>query len=63
MTIFTKKTKSFYSYFKYQWLDKMKAKKPSMEELGKMIEEIHKDPELMEIAKKFVIRHGGRIPE
>lgn len=41
----------------------MKAKKPSMEELGKMIQEIHKDPELMGIAKKFVIRHGGRISE
>ena len=31
-------------------------------ELKKAIEELHKDPELMEIAKKFVIRHGGRIP-
>ena len=41
----------------------MKTKKPSMEKLKKMLEEIHKDPELMEIAKKFVIRHGGRIPD
>ncbi len=40
----------------------MKRKKPSFEELEKSIEELHKDPELMEIAKKFVIRHGGRIP-
>ena len=40
----------------------MKAKKPSMEELEKMIEEVHIDPELMEIAKNFVRRHGGRIP-
>jgi len=40
----------------------MKRKKPSFEEVRKMIERIHKDPELMEIARKFVIRHGGRIP-
>ena len=40
-----------------------KTKKPSMEELEMMLKEIHEDPELMEIAKKFVIRHGGRIPE
>ena len=41
----------------------MKTKKPSMGELKKLLEEVHKDPELMEIAKKFVIMHGGRIPE
>lgn len=40
----------------------MKHKKPSFEELEKSIEKLHKDPELMEIAKKFVIKHGGRIP-
>lgn len=38
----------------------MKAKKPSMEELKRMIEEIHRDPELMEIAKKFVANLGGK---
>ena len=40
----------------------MKSKKPSVEELKKSIEELQNDPELMEIAKKFVIRHGGRVP-
>jgi len=40
----------------------MKHKKPSFNELKKMLDKIHKDPELMEIAKRFVIRHGGRIP-
>ena len=40
----------------------MKAKKLTLEELKKSIEELHKDPELMEIAKNFVIRHGGRVP-
>ena len=38
----------------------MKAKKLSIEELKKMLEEIHKDPELMEVAKKFVAKLGGR---
>ena len=41
----------------------MKGKKPSFEELKRMLDKIHKDPELMEIAKEFVIRHGGRIPD
>mgnify|MGYP001579184539 CR=1 FL=1 len=40
----------------------MKAKKPSMEELKKILEEFKKDPKLVEMAKQFVIRHGGRIP-
>lgn len=40
----------------------MKTKKPSIDELKKRIDELHEDPELMEIAKNFVIRHGGRIP-
>ena len=31
-----------------------------MEELKRMLEKIHKDPELMEIAKKFVAKLGGR---
>ena len=41
----------------------MKGKKPDFEKLEKMLEKMHKDPELMEIAKKFVIRHHGRIPK
>ncbi len=40
----------------------MRHKKPSFEELKKSIEKLHKDPKLMEIAKRFVIMHGGRIP-
>ncbi|MEK6948854.1 MAG: hypothetical protein AABX34_01440 [Nanoarchaeota archaeon] len=40
----------------------MKSKKPSMEELKKLLDEFKKDPKLVEMAKKFVIRHGGRIP-
>ena len=39
----------------------MKIKKSAME-LRKMIRRVHEDPELMEIARNFVIRHGGRIP-
>ena len=40
----------------------MENKKPSMEKLKMMIKKIHEDPELMEIAKAFVRRHGGGIP-
>jgi len=39
----------------------MKNKKPNMEKLKMMIRKIHKDPELMKIAKAFVRRHGGEI--
>lgn len=38
----------------------MKRKKPGFEELEKMLDKIHKDPELMEAAKRFVARLGGR---
>ncbi len=40
----------------------MKRKKPGFEELEKMLDRMHNDPELMEIAKGFVRRHGGRVP-
>ena len=39
----------------------MKIKKSAME-LRKMVGRVHEDPELMEIGRNFVIRHGGRIP-
>jgi len=38
----------------------MKTKKPSMEELKKVLDEIHNDSKLMDIAKKFVARLGGK---
>ena len=38
----------------------MKTKKPSMEKLEKLLDEIHKDPKLMKIAKKFVAKLGGK---
>jgi len=38
----------------------MKRKKPSFNKLKKILDKIHKDPELMEIAKKFVARLGSR---
>ncbi|GEM_PF-3986781 len=38
----------------------MKRKKPSFEELKKLLDRIHKDPELIKAAKKFVARLGGR---
>jgi len=41
----------------------MKHKKPSFEKLKKMLDEFKKDPKLVEIAKKFVIRHGGKVPD
>ena len=40
----------------------MKRKKTDFEELKKILEEFKKDPKLVEMAKQFVIRHGGRIP-
>ena len=40
----------------------MKRKKVDFDKLAGEIRENQKDPEFMEIAKKFVIRHGGRIP-
>lgn len=40
----------------------MKRKKPTMEELKKILEEFKKDPKLVEMAKQFVIRHGGKTP-
>lgn len=40
----------------------MKTKKPSREELKKIFEEFKKDPKLVEMAKQFVIRHGGKSP-
>ncbi len=40
----------------------MKRKKADFEELKRILEEFKKDPKLVEMAKKFVIRHGGRIP-
>jgi len=38
----------------------MKRKKPSFEELKKMLDEFKKDPKLVESARQFVIRHGGQ---
>jgi len=37
----------------------MKTKKPSLEELKKMLEEIHKDPKLIESIKEFIRYQGG----
>ena len=31
-----------------------------MEELEKLLDKIHNDPELMKVAKKFVARLGGK---
>jgi len=38
----------------------MKMKKPSMEKLKKLLDKIHKDPELMEEAKKYVANLGSK---
>jgi len=38
----------------------MKSKKPGMKKLKMMIRKLHEDPELMEIAKKFVAHLGSR---
>lgn len=37
----------------------MKRKKPSMEELKKIFEELKKDPQLIESVKEFIRYHGG----
>ncbi len=37
----------------------MKTKKPSMEELEKMLDELKKDPKLVESIKEFIRYHGG----
>ena len=39
----------------------MKVKKPSMEELKKIFEELEKDPKLIESVKEFVRYHGGSV--
>lgn len=37
----------------------IKTKKPSMEELKKMLNEVKKDPKLIESIKEFIRYHGG----
>ena len=37
----------------------MKAKKPSMEELKKIFDEVEKDPKLIKSIKEFIRYHGG----
>lgn len=39
----------------------MKRNKPTIAELEKIFEEFKKDPKLVDMAKQFVIRHGGRV--
>jgi len=38
----------------------MKRKKPSMEELKKLLNKIHKNPKMVDIAKDFVSNLGSK---
>jgi hypothetical protein len=40
----------------------MKANKKSFEEWKRKVREMQQDPELMSIARTFVLRHGGKLP-
>lgn len=45
--------------YEFDFFVVMKRKKPSFEELERMLDKIHNDPELMKAARKFVAKLGS----